>query len=308
MDCETGQPLAGLVKTRTKEIVVRLHILGSGCPAPVPAHYGSVFILDIAKCFIMIDCGPAATYKMAQLGIAPTQVEHLFLTHHHFDHNADFPCFALTRWDQDNGSAPELKVYGPSPTRRFVERLLGVEGAFFDDWYSRVKHPASHECHRQRGGSLPRAAPSIKTRDMGPGTVVETESWTATAEQVHHVEPWLISLAYRFETTDGNIVFAGHCGDCPELRRFASGVDTLVIACTHFGRDRTDAATADVITGTTEVAEIANEAGAGRLVLTHVSPGFSMPGVKEVAVAQVARMFSGHILFPRELQTIELSS
>ena len=43
----------------------------------------------------MFDCGPAATHKLVKAGLYPTQVDNLFFTHHHFDHNIDYPCFLL---------------------------------------------------------------------------------------------------------------------------------------------------------------------------------------------------------------------
>lgn len=285
---------------------MRLHVLGSGCPAPAAERYGSAFILETAEGLVMVDCGPATTYKMARMGIALGQVGHVFLTHHHFDHNADFPCFALTRWDQSIGDGPPLQVYGPPPTRTFVDRLLGEDGAFADDWRSRVAHTASHECHRQRGGSLPRPPPAVEAHDVGPGKVAETDAWAATAARVHHVEPGLESLAYRFDSDEGSIVFAGDCGDCPELRQLAQGVDTLVVACTHFGQPESRLAITDVITGTPEVAGIACEAGVGRVVLTHASPNFFRPGMKERAVAEIGRAYNGGIMFPDELTTIPL--
>ena len=287
---------------------MRLHILGGGCPTPTPERFGSAFILEIGADSLMVDCGPAATHKMAHMGIPPGRVGHLFFTHHHFDHNADFPCFALTRWDLSKGTEPPLKVYGPPPTRRFVERLLGEDGAFFDDWNSRIQHPASHECHRQRGGVLPRPAPAVEAKDVGPGKVAETDAWATTAARVHHVEPGLESLVYRFDTDEGSILFTGDCGDCEALRRIAQGADTLVMACTHFGLPEARPAIVDVITGTPEVAEIANEAGAAHVILTHASPNFSRPGVRERAVAEIARSYDGAILFPDELTTVVLSA
>ena len=76
---------------------MRLHILGSGCPQPTPERYGSAFVLEVGAGSVMVDCGPATTYKMARMALMPGQIVHLFLTHHHSDHNADLPCFALTR-------------------------------------------------------------------------------------------------------------------------------------------------------------------------------------------------------------------
>ena len=287
---------------------MQLHVLGNGCPSPTPEHYGSAFILEAGDGRLMVDCGPATTYKMARMGLRPVQVNHVFLTHLHFDHNADLPCFALTRWDLSTGKEPALRVYGPPPTTTFVARLFGREGAFFDDWKSRIDHPASHACHIGRGGTLPRPAPSIEAEDVVPGRVAESNSWAATAARVHHVEPTLESLAYRLDTDEGSILFAGDCADCQELRQLAQGADTLVLACTHFGPGTINPALSDVITGTTEVAAVAQEAGARRVILTHVSPNFSKPGVKEKAVAAVARAYRGDIVFPSELTTVALST
>jgi ribonuclease BN (tRNA processing enzyme) len=239
------------------------------------------------------------------MGIAPGRVGHLFLTHHHFDHNADFPCFALTRWDLSQGTGPPLKVYGPPPTRTFVERLLGKEGAFFDDWNSRIRHPVSQQIHKRRGGVLPRPAPAVEAVDVGPGGVAESGRWAVSAAAVHHVEPWLESLAYRVDTDRGSIVFAGDCGDCEELRELARGADTLVIACVCIGSAKRYA---DIITGTEEAAEIAQAAGVGRVILSHASPGLAKPGMSERAVAEVSRTFRGEVSFPAEMTTVDLST
>jgi ribonuclease BN (tRNA processing enzyme) len=282
---------------------MRLHVLGGGCPDPTPSHYGSSFLLQIGTEFLMIDCGPATTYKMVRAGIRPTKVNHLFLTHHHFDHNVDFPCFALTRWDLSTGARPPLKVFGPEPTEQFVERLLGKEGAFFNDWNSRIHHPVSQAIHRRRGGKLPRPAPAIEANNVGPGPVAKTNSWAATATVVHHVEPWLTSLAFRFNADQGSIVFAGDCGDCGALRELAQDADTLVIACVYIGRTK---AYADIITGTAQVAEIAASCGIKRVVLSHAAPGFSKPGVKRRAIDDVRHGYDGTVCFPDEMTVVDL--
>jgi ribonuclease Z len=283
---------------------MKIHIIGSGCPDPRAKRYGSAFILEVGKDFIMIDCGPATTYKMAIMGLKPAQVEYLFLTHHHSDHNADFPCFSLTRWDLDNGSLPPLKVYGPVPTRRFVDLLIGSKGAFAPDIQSRLVHPASHACHQGRGGTLPRHEMNVEVHDVDSGKVAETDLWSATATRVQHVEPGLISLAYRFDTNEGSILFAGDCAGCDSLKELAQGVDTLVMCCTHFGNISRDIT--DVVAGTPDVAETAREAGVSRVILTHANQTFSeIPGVREKAISEVARNYDGAIFFPDEFTTID---
>ena len=282
---------------------MKLHIIGAGCPWPDPKQYGSAFILETADFRAMVDCGPGSTYKMAHMGMHPKVVSHLFFTHHHFDHNVDFPCFALSRWDASPGTEPPLQIFGPPPTKTFVEKLLGRDGAFFDDWSSRVTHAVSIELHRSRGGILPRPEPVFDTYDVGAGEVTDIGGCKVTAAQVYHVEPTLISLAYRFEADEGSVVFCGDCGDSPALREFARGCDTIVICCTHFS----ETAYEGIVAGTPQVIEIARDTGAKRLVLSHASPNFSNSGVKERAVGEIARRYEGEIHYPGELTTIDLN-
>lgn len=253
----------------------------------------------------MIDCGPGTTYKMAKIGMLPARIEYLFFTHHHSDHNADFPCFALTRWDLDPGDLPQLKVYGPPPTTQFINLLLGSKGAFAPDLNARIRHPASHYCHCARGGTLPRNPMNVEARDVDSGKVLQNDGWSVLAARVRHVEPELISLAYRFDTDEGSVLFAGDCAYCDSLQKLAEGVDTLVMCCTHFGNMPKDIT--DVVSGTPGVARTAESAGAKRVILTHASPNFETQGMKERAVADIARNYDGEILFPDELASIDLS-
>lgn len=280
-------------------------MIGCGCPDPMASRYGSAYILEVGKDLIMIDCGPATTFKMAKMGIRAGMVEYLFFTHHHFDHNADFPCFALTRWDTDNGSLPPLKVYGPAPTRKFVDLLVGENGAFAPDIRSRIEHPASQGWHLSRGGVLPRPGMNIETHDIDAGKIMETASWTVRAVRVPHVEPGLISLAYRFDTREGSVLFTGDCSDCRAFKELAGGVDTLVANCTRFG-NVSASETPKVIAGTTDVAEIVKATGAGRVILTHSNAPFCTPDNKEKAIQEIAKSCDGDVFFPEELTTIEI--
>ena len=291
---------------------LRLHFLGCGYASPAGSgdgsRHGSAFLLEVGPEFIMVDCGPGTTYKMARMGIGTKKVNHVFLTHHHSDHNIDVPCFVLIRWNLCNGKEPPLHVYGPPPTRLFIEQLFGENGAFFPDWNARANHPVSVGGFQRKGGVPPRPAPAFEVREvqeLGPVKVEETASWTTTAVRVHHVEPWLLSLAYRFHTDQGDVVFAGDCGDCPELRELAQGADTLVIACVRVGSTKFPAAMDRVVTATDEVREIAKAAGVRRVVLTH-NGGANSPEKRNPFIEAVSEVFPGEVLFPDELTTIDL--
>src|SRR5919201_546316 len=71
--------------------MAQVYILGAGTPTPTPARFGSAHVVQVAGEYLMFDCGPAATHKLVRAGIFPTEVDYLFFTHHHFDHDVDYP-------------------------------------------------------------------------------------------------------------------------------------------------------------------------------------------------------------------------
>ncbi|MBD3291587.1 MAG: MBL fold metallo-hydrolase, partial [Armatimonadia bacterium] len=115
-----------------------LHILRAGTPQPRSDRWGTSFALEMSNEVIMVDCGPCATAKLIDAGVALTDANWLFFTHHHSDHNADYPSLMLFRWDQCTGEEPPLKVVGPPPTEHVTERLFGPDGAFRDDIAARI--------------------------------------------------------------------------------------------------------------------------------------------------------------------------
>ena len=197
-------------------------VLGGGTPTPTEFRFGSAHALRIGDEVLMFDCGPAATHKLVKAGLYPTQVDNLFFTHHHFDHNIDYPCFLLCRWDQAAGKGSELNVYGPTLTEEITRKVIGVGGAFESDWQARVNLPGSQRVFVNRGGTLPRIPPAPKAKDVGPGEVATGNNWQVTAALAEHAQPWLDSLAYRVDTPEGSVAFTGdtspaiQCGSWPE--------------------------------------------------------------------------------------------
>ena len=210
-----------------------LHILGAGTPHPTPFRFGSSSVLEVDGEFLMFDCGPATTHKLVKAGLWPTRIDNLFFTHHHFDHDIDYPCFLLCRWDQSIGNENTLNVYGPPPTERLTHGILDEEkGVFAHDWYARVHFPISQNVYVNRGGTLPRLPPVVKSRDIGPGIVRTAEKWKVTAARASHVQPYLESIAYRVDTTSGkSIVFTGDTEPCDTVIDLARNADILVSNC-----------------------------------------------------------------------------
>lgn len=283
-----------------------LYLLGTGTPTPTKLRFGTAYVLQIGRDFLMFDCGPATTYKLVRSDLWPTQIDYLFLTHHHFDHNVDLPCFLLCRWDQSTGRENSLKIFGPPPTKEIVQKLIGPDGAFADDWKARVNAPVSQSVHKNRGGSLPRPLPTLEATDVDAGEVFRYGSWKVTAVQVHHVEPWLRSLAYRVDTDRGSIVFAGDTGPCAQFNDFAKGANVFVANCWNHQKTMDEDGEASGQTGTLDAARFARDSGADVLILTHTGPSLCRPGSRERAIGDIAAIYKGEIVFGEEEMVLSL--
>jgi ribonuclease BN (tRNA processing enzyme) len=233
-------------------------------------------------------------------------VDYLFFTHHHFDHDVDYPCFLLCRWDQSVGKENQLQVYGPTLTETITERILGEHGAFVHDWKARVNSPLSQRVHVNRGGTLPRKPPSVLAKDIGPGLVHEGREWRVTAAPAEHVQPFLDSLAYRLEGPEGSVVFTGDTQPCASVVNLARNADMMLCMCWD-DQERMDAmGETGGQCGTLGAARMAEEAGVKRLVLVHIGPHLARHGPMEKGIGDVRKIYSGEIVFADELMSLKL--
>lgn len=286
--------------------MISLYLLGTGTPTPTPERFGTSFVLERDGACLMVDCGPATTYKLVRAGLWPTKVDHLLFTHHHSDHNADYPCFLMCRFDQSTGHENRLVVRGPTPTASMTERLIGEDGVFAPDWKARVNDPVSQFVHKNRGGSLPRPKPDVDAEDIEPGDAFACGAWSVSTAAVDHVAHSLVSIAYRLEADGKVVAFAGDTGPCETVPELARGADTLVVNCWDHQSTMDDNGEAPGQTGTLDAARMAEEAGAKRLVLAHTGPALSAPGGMEQGIREIASVYGGEIVFGQEGMRLEI--
>lgn len=285
-----------------------LYVLGAGTPTPTPTRFGSAFVLDIDGDLAMFDCGPAATHKLVKAGLWPTNIDFLFFTHHHFDHDIDYPCFLLCRWDQSIGKENTLQVFGPTLTERITEGVIGDDGVFSHDWKARVYHPLSQQVYVNRGGKLPRRPPRVAARDVGPGRVFTGNKWEVTAAPAEHVQPYLDSLAYRVDAKGGkSFVFTGDTGPCRSVTDLARNADVMMCMCWN-DQDvmDTDGENQGGQCGTKGAARMALEAGVKKLVLVHMGPHISQHGPLEKGLGDIREIYPGQVVFAEELMKLGL--
>ena len=284
----------------------RLVILGCGTPQPSLVRWGSAFLLRVDDDLLLFDCGPATTYKIYKAGFRVNDIDHVFFTHHHSDHDSDYPCFLLTRFDMLTGKENPLSVYGPPPTEQLTEQLMGEDvGAFWHDVVARTNHPMSLGAYRSRGGTGERKPPVTLPRDLVAGDVVSGNGWKVTAAEVEHAQPYLESLAYRVDSDEGSVVFSGDTRPCDSLTDLARDVDLLVMECVRSEDDMSEGSRL-AETGSRGCAETAVAAGAKKMVLIHQHVSLDDPVIKTKIIAEVKSIYDGPLIWGEELLEIDV--
>ena len=91
-------------------------IVGTSAAMPNPDRHDLEY--HGARPHYPFDCGHGATNQMVAAGVNLADVNHLFLSHLHYDHIADFAYFMITTW-MANWQIPPI-VVGPTPSISFM--------------------------------------------------------------------------------------------------------------------------------------------------------------------------------------------
>lgn len=255
---------------------------------------------------LLFDCGPATVRRLLAVGMPPTRVSHLFLTHLHYDHCMDYGYLVLSRWDQGAGQIPDLYVCGPGGTARMTELLFGEEGAFQADLAGRTRHPGSHLIYEHRGGKLPRQRPQPQVREVCAGAEIAEDGWHVQVADMVHCQPYLKSVAYRLNGPDGSIVVTGDTAPNEQLVELARGASVILHMCHFLNGVEMDPRLTSSCSGHLDAARTAAAAGVEKLVLIHLTEQITRPGIRERMVAEAAAEFGGTVILGEDLMEIPL--
>ncbi|MEP9350847.1 MBL fold metallo-hydrolase [Xanthobacter sp. KR7-225] len=281
--------------------MLKLTLLGTGTPTPSLRRACSGYLIRCGADVILFDHGFGAYARMLELGIAPAQVTHLFLSHLHYDHMGDVARLVLTRWDQGGGRIGELDVFGPPPTAAVFAALFGKDGAFGPDLTARTRNRSSLDVYRARGGTGERRWPAPKLREVDPGAEILGDGWKVTVARAHHCGPELDCRAYRIDAAGRSIVYSGDSGPSEAVCALAQDADVLIHMCHYMSGSAPSEEFAASNSGHLEVARLAQKARVRTLVLTHITEQLDRPGVRERVVREVGDGFGGTVVFGEDL-------
>lgn len=276
---------------------MRVTLLGTGSPIPVLERAGTSLVIDTGSEKFMIDCGPNTVHRLIENDINYGEIEDLFITHHHLDHNAAFYNFAFTSWAQ--GGRESLTVYGPEKTDTLVESMYDIYEEDLE--YRKDIYPTDGMSDIE----------TIRLTDEFSTTI---DGHTITALSVSHsIETYAIKVTDH--ETDKTFVFSSDTSKIPALTDFARDADVLVQdACIGpydeeevpekglvWEQYRTDSPySSDTVyeshCSAEDAGEIASSADVGTLVLTHFLPYRDTNKMCE----QAERAFNGSIVIAED--------
>jgi len=250
---------------------MHITVVGSGTVVPNLERRQSCVVVRAGGQTFVFDLGSGAVRGMLCSGLDPFAVDRIFFTHLHPDHTVDVVplLFAINYGAPEKRTRP-LYVTGPEPFLRFWGSVMEVWGRWMTGDYATLVSELPHEC-------------------QSPIDLAGCRLSWAPAE--HRRE----SIAFRLDTEGGAFIYTGDTEYSESVVELARGADTLLIECSF-----PDEAPVPGHLTPSGVARIASEAGAKRVVLTHIYPAADRLDL----VSEVNRGFDGEILVAEDGLTL----
>jgi ribonuclease BN (tRNA processing enzyme) len=285
-------PLAAKARLSAEsDVRSRLILLGTaGGPTPKKTRSGPSQIIVVGDRGYVVDCGDGVARQMMAAGVFRT-LRHVFITHHHSDHNADYGTLLLLAWG-DTLKTP-VDTWGPPPLSRMTKLFFEMSAADLTV--------------REKDEGRPPLRPLVHPHEIRRGGLVMKDDLVTVRCAVvdHPLVP--LALAYRFDCPDRSIVFSGDTGPSDNLIALAKGADVLVHEVLYVpGAPGTPGSALrkhimDSHTTLEDAGRIATKAGVKTLVLSHFVPAENPPVTDEQWLEGARAHFNGRIIVGRDL-------
>ncbi len=272
--------------------MIRVVFLGTAASRPTVGRNVSSVVIQRLGDFLMFDCGEGTQRQMLRFGTG-FSVHHIFFTHMHADHLLGLPGLLRTMGLQ--GREEAMRLYCARGEAAIVDQAvhLGVERVPFQisihelkpgevverDGYDVVAFRTNHGRHslgyalveHQRLGRFD----PVRARELGVpegplfgrlhrGEPVEVDGRTITPD-----------LVVGDPRPGRRVVYTGDTRPARTTVEQAAGADLLIHEAT-FAHDERARARETRHSTAREAARVAREAGARRLILTHLSPRYGL--------------------------------
>jgi ribonuclease BN (tRNA processing enzyme) len=293
--------VAGLARTLDAQSAkTRLILLGTGGgPRPKKQNMASAQVIISNGLLYVVDCGDGVARQLVLAGASLDRLRHVFITHHHSDHNADYGNLLLLSWT--SGLRTRVDTWGPPPIDRITKLFFEMSAYDIDI--------------RIADEGRPPLAPLVNIHELTqPGVVLQDEQMKVSCALVDHplVKP---AFAYRFDAADRSIVISGDTARSDSLVQLAKGADVLVHEALYVPAiDRLVARVPAAATlkkhilashtAVEDCGKVAAAAGVKTLVLSHLVPPDDPAITTQMWLDAARPYFSGRIVVAHDLMEI----
>lgn len=246
---------------------MQITVVGSGTVVPRLRRRQSCVVVRAGGQTLVFDLGSGAVRGMIGADLDPFSVDRIFFTHFHPDHTVDVvPLLFALGYGAGKPRTRPLYVSGPEPFLGFWNSVMGAWGLWMTGDYATLASELPHVC---------------------PSPIELAGCRLSWAPAEHRPE----SVAYRLEAENGAFVYTGDTEYTESVVALARGADTLLIECSF-----PDEAPVPGHLTPSGVAKIASEAGARRVVLTHIYPAADDLDL----VSEVGSGYDGEVLIAED--------
>jgi ribonuclease BN (tRNA processing enzyme) len=278
----------------------RLILLGTGGgPRPRKTNSASAQVIVVNDTAYVVDCGDGVARQLVLAGIPLPQLRHVFVTHQHSDHNADYGNLLLLAWTA--GLRTRVDCWGPPPLRDMTAHFMAMNAY---DIRTRIEDE----------GRIP-LEPLVHVHELTEGGLVfEDENVRVRAALVDH-PPVVPSFGYRFDASDRSIVISGDTRPSENLIALARGADVLVHDALY--PEAVDRLVANVPnapalkqsilshhTSAEDAGRVAQAAGVKTLVLSHLVPPDDPQLTPQMWINAASAHFDGTVILGHDLLEI----
>jgi ribonuclease BN (tRNA processing enzyme) len=249
---------------------VRFTVLGRSPAVPNPGEACAGYLVEGGGSRVMVDIGPGTVAQLLRL-CNPWELDAVVISHMHTDHFLDLVTMRYSFPWKDEAN-PKLKVYLPPGATAQMETI--AVGIGIPEYFARSFAFIEHD--------------GVGALEVGSLRLEPTPT-------IHFVPTWGFRVTARPTSGDGagTIGYSADSSPTPNLEVLADRTDLFI--CEAALRRVEDDAPPPERRGhlvPSEAGEVAQRAGAGRMVLTHL-PVNSDGG--QWAVAQAATTFEGPV-------------
>jgi len=237
-----------------------LLFLGSG-NAFASGRYWSSFLLNGRYLF---DASPAVLPQLKRSGVAPADIEGVFISHFHADHFFGIP-FLLLEYAELSRRSSDLTIVGPPGIQERVRVLTKLGFPYLLE---------REQSYQQR------------FVEISDGVEGEVSGLRFLARSVTHVEE-LECFGYRVEVGGRVLAYSGDTVFCESLLELADGADVFVVECSRWDEQ------SGPHLGPRDIRELRRRLGPKpAFVLTHVDNGAAELDIENVLVADDLARYS----------------